>query len=829
MWGEGATARWLVRCGQGWLAAVLLAGCTVTPVPLTDAERDLIGKEARQRLFAGQAPAGPTLGLTEATARAIKYYADYRLRNLEEVLNSTQLDLARFDLLPRITATAGYSTRNNDSFGFGFSPNGTVATNPSASSERSHETFNLGLAWSVLDFGVSYFKAKQQADQVLIARERRHKAVQILVQDVRRAWFRAEAAQRLLPNIDKLLADVEAALERMRLIESRKLLPPTQVVSLRRSMLELEQQISVRRQELAQTMVELAALINLPPGSPINLAGVPEESRKVLDLTADFELLDATALSRRPELAEEGYKARISEAEAKKGLLAVLPNPSVDLGFNYDSNRFILNNTWITAGFNIALNLVKVFSIPALNRTAEAQRQVDEARRLAMAMAILTQTRVAAVRYSLVAHEYGIWVEAADDDDQMVKLLVAGATVGVDSELELLRARARATISSINRDLSFANLQASVGQLYQSLGYDVVRNPDEEKLGVEPLSSTVQARLDEFSKALFAERKDDLGVKLALAPLGGLNAQQAALIREGMNRVFESSHVAITDGAEPAFRVEMATTLQPPRSGNQPALVTIRLREPAGAERPSTEFKTTLSTPVDDEQLRVLGEGAAYRILLALPPGRVARSGSPRLKPTLQLSQGPGRERPAPPPGEAPVPAPGQPHTSPLSSPAPAIGSPLPAQAPPPAKPGPRSDTPLPSGATVTTATAATAPAPAAVPAERSAAVQPAAARAEAFRPDAARAQDLLMQLAATAVPGPATMPARTATGAIPTGPGQGLLPPTVLDGEPMDLSIDRELSSTQRLTRSGGWLPDATALITNQIQGDEASAGRRQ
>ena len=48
-----------------------------------------------------------------------------------------------------------------------------------------------------------------------------------------------------------------------------------------------------------------------------------------------------------------------------------------------------------------------------------------------------------------------------------------------------------------------------------------------------------------------------------------------------MNRVFETSHVAITDGAEVDFRVEMETTLQPPRSGNQPALVTIRLREAA--------------------------------------------------------------------------------------------------------------------------------------------------------------------------------------------------------------------------------------------------------
>src|SRR5690606_22968470 len=110
--------------------------------------------------------------------------------------------------------SAGYTTRDNDSFGFGFSPNGTIATNPSASSERTRNTLNLGFAWNVLDFGVSYYRAKQPADQSLIMRERRHKAVQILVHDVRQAWYRAEAAQRLLPAIDDLLNDIESALER---------------------------------------------------------------------------------------------------------------------------------------------------------------------------------------------------------------------------------------------------------------------------------------------------------------------------------------------------------------------------------------------------------------------------------------------------------------------------------------------------------------------------------------------------------------------------------------------------------------------------------------
>jgi len=616
-----------------------MAGCTITPVPLERAEREQIGIDARNRLFADQEKPSAAVSLAEATARAVKYYADYRLRSLEEALTSAQLDVSRFDLLPRLTASAGYTTRNNDSFGFGFSQSGAIAANPSASSERSRTTLNLGLAWNVLDFGVSYFKAQQAADQILVARERRHKAVQILVHDVRQAWYRAEAAQRLLPAIDDLLMEIESALERTRLIESRKLLPPSQIINLRRAMLELEQQISFRRQELAQSRTELAALINLPPGTPYTVETIAPDARRLLDLTADPARLESVALSQRPELAEEGYRARINESEAKKAILGVLPNLSLDLGLiNYDSNRFLVNNTWTTAGLSIAYNLVKAFSIPAVRRSAEAQREVDQARRMAMAMAVMTQTRIATVRYSLIAHEFGVWEEAARDDDQIVKLLTSSAQVGIDSELELIRAKARSMVSAINRDLSHANLQATVAQIYQTVGYDVVTDPKEEQHSVAELSRIVDTRLSEFQKEVFSEPPPMPVMAMAMGPVAGVEPASGALLAEGMNRVFDLSRMRMVDPAQADYRIVLRATLQPPRSGSQTARLDIRILDgPTGAERHATEFKTTLSDPVDDEQLRVLGEGAAYRILIWAAGGRVARQGT-RLPATLRLS-----------------------------------------------------------------------------------------------------------------------------------------------------------------------------------------------
>ena len=609
-------------------------------------EREQLARETRQRMFEGQDGVVGPLTLAEATARAIKYQAEHRQKRMEEAAAEAQLDVAKFDLLPKVTANAGYSWRNNESFGFGFSPDGTVATNPTASVERIHTTTSIGLAWNVLDFGTAYFRARQMADQKLIAEERRRKAVQTLMHDVRVAWWRAEAAERLLPAADKLLVEIEHAIEKTRYIEARKLLPPVQTATLRRALLDLDQQIAFRRQDLAQAKIELAALVNLPPGMELHVASPPSEARDVPDLTADIDKLEILALQSRPEMAEEGYRARISADEARKALVALLPNLSLDLSTMHDTNKFLLNNTWTQAGIGVALNLVKVFSLPALNRSEEAQKRADEARRQAVAIAVLTQTRLAAVRYTLVADEFLVWDEAARDDDLIASYLASSEKAGVDTELELIRARARAMASHLNRDLAYANVQATVARLYNSVGYDAVPQADEAK-AVAELTQQVEERYGVLERTSFTARAALSRPQLVTGTVAGADARTAKLVREGIERVLATSEMKASNPDAADGRLEARIRLGPVREGRRPVEVTVSAMPRAAAATSFTRaFKTTLSEPVDDEQWRVLGEGAAYRLIGDLTPGRITR---PSLKPATAL-RNPGLKPAAAPP-----------------------------------------------------------------------------------------------------------------------------------------------------------------------------------
>lgn len=595
--------------------AVLASACAVKPVAITDEAHLRRVAEDQRRLFDDQEALGAPLTLADAIARALRYNMEYRTRLMEEAAALGQTELANYDLLPRMTAAAGYTNRTNDAFGVGYTPSGSISTTPSAASERRHFYDSLTFSWNVLDFGLSYIRAKQLSNQSLIAEERRRKAVQNLTQDVRNAWWRVEAAQRLLPQTDALLAEVDRAAARAKLIETRKLLPPLQIVAYKRSLLDLEQQISMRRQELSLAKLELAQLLNLRPGLDYEVAAVAQGNPAPLDLTANVQVLEQLAMQNRPELREEGYRARITDLEGNKQLLSLLPSLSAELDTNYDANKYLVNNRWSGVGMNLSWNIMKLASLPSLKDAGKAAARVDETRRLALTAAVLGQTRIAAVRYRLLTQELAIWDDALGDDTRIVGYLSAAKQVGLETELELIRARARSMISQINRDLVYANLQGAIGRLYNSIGLDSLPKGLESETP-QALAVVLAKTIGDWEAASFAPRVDAARIPVAVLPVQGLSQADAEAFGSSLQRILTLSKVqTVAPGQAASYRIESAVSLQAAGISGQPASMRLRLLDAAGLVLFDAEQKSMLMTPVSAEQWRALGEGAGYRVV----------------------------------------------------------------------------------------------------------------------------------------------------------------------------------------------------------------------
>lgn len=491
------------------LAALVLAtlgGCAITPQPLTDAERELRIQQDMGSLFKDVEPLSGALSLHEAQARALKYNSDARLKLMEQALSNAQLDLSHYDLLPRLTLSAGYSERSNDALSNSVSMvNGTLTptTVYSASQERTRSTSNAVLAWNVLDFGVSYVRAQQQATQTLMANERKRKVVQNILQDVRQSYWRAYGAQNIMPRLDTLLVQVNDALARSRKMEEQRLMAPIEALSYQRGLIDLYQQIMRHRLELVSAKTELAALINVKPGTQLVLSGDDKmEKLPSTDVLNNLDVLDQVALSNRPELREEDYRKNFSVLEARKALFSLLPGIELTASANHDANRFLLNNSWTETGAAISLNLLRAFSYPSMKRTQEAQAQLDDARRIALSMAVLAQVRIAGERYRESITDYAINKQAAEVDARIEKHIVSGTMAHSESDMTLLRAKVKAALSEMQRYVSYAGLQMAYARVGNSIGVDMLPNSpqvDDLKAFSEQLSRVDEAwRKGEF-------------------------------------------------------------------------------------------------------------------------------------------------------------------------------------------------------------------------------------------------------------------------------------------------------------------------------------------
>ncbi|MDO1530355.1 TolC family protein [Fulvimonas sp. R45] len=455
------------------LATVLLGGCAAHLQPITQAERAAAVQSDEQAMFGHQAPVAGPITLDEAMARALKYNLDHRVKMMEDALAHRQLDLANVDLLPQLTASAGYTSRDNvlasssqDIY------TGQQSLVPSTSSDRQARNAGLGLSWNILDFGVSYYAAHQQADRVLASRERRRKVVQMLMQQTRQAYWQAAGAQKLQAQIAPLLAQAKQALDDSRTIESKGLNDPLKSLAYQRELIDTVLQLEGIRDELAQAKPKLASIMDLPPGKPFQLAPPSSFPMPALDIAPDK--MEQIALMHRPELLEADYQERIGLAETRKAMAKLLPGVELSVGAHYDSNDFLVNNTWRDAGVQVSWNLLNLFNAKRIKAAAKAQYDLAREQRLALNMAVLTQVHVAWIDYNSRRTQFELTRQLNDVEQRILEHTRNATEASAEGKLAEIRAATSALMSELRLYQNYAAFQGAYGQMIASLGLDPV-------------------------------------------------------------------------------------------------------------------------------------------------------------------------------------------------------------------------------------------------------------------------------------------------------------------------------------------------------------------
>jgi outer membrane protein TolC len=486
----------------GLSVTALLTGCAVKPEPLTPSDLQSTAERNFQTVDADQEPVAAPIDLYEAMARALKYNLDYKVELMDEALKSRELDLSRYDMLPQLVASGGYAGRNNFSGASSLSLiTRRQSLEPSTSSEKNLYTADLTLSWDVLDFGLSYVRAKQKADEVLISQERRRKVANRIIEDVRTSYWRAVSAQRLLDKLQQLEDSVTVTLENSERLAERRLSAPLTALTYQRELVEIQGNIRRLQRELVISKAQLAALMNLKPGTEFSLV-LPDRALAMPEVKYSGEDMMMTALQNRAELREVSYRQRINAKELDAALLSALPSFRGILGVNVDSNDFLYNNDWMQWGARASWNVLNLFRYPAQKKTVKAQDDLLRQRELALTMAVLTQVHVARARFAHLSEELSTASHQMRVQDKIMTQIRAGHKAGAMSQQTLLREEMNTLVAEVKYDIAYADAQNGYANLFGSMGIDDFGPDLTGRENVQTLRASLSKLWDDRAMAL---------------------------------------------------------------------------------------------------------------------------------------------------------------------------------------------------------------------------------------------------------------------------------------------------------------------------------------
>ena len=464
----------------------LLAGC-VNPKPLSVDEIAESALTDIGQIYESQEALTEVLTLSDAMARALKYNLDNRVKLMEQAVARQSMEMAKLDMLPMVGVSAGYLDRSN----VDASESLSILTNrqslePSTSQDRRRYTADVRFTWNILDFGVSYFQAKQNSDRFLISQKAREKVMLKLLQQVRSAYWRAVIMQKMEKDVDAILKQVKTTLTDLKAVREQQLYTPLFALNDIRLLVDTQRQLEELKESISIANIELATLINVPSSTKLKLE-TPKHFKAIPTIPEQIDQMELTALINSSDYASEIYNVRIDRFESRKALMRLLPGIEFSYSGNFSSNSFLWNNLWGELGLRLAGDLLKLLVIPDILEYAEVSGELAKSRRLAVNTAVVAGVHLAWQDYMNTVARLEQSAFLNEIDNEIAELTRNAEKNRSGSEVEAIQSEFKAFNSELSHLLDYAQTQDSFGAFLVSLGSNPVPE-NYQSLSIKELS-----------------------------------------------------------------------------------------------------------------------------------------------------------------------------------------------------------------------------------------------------------------------------------------------------------------------------------------------------
>jgi len=464
------------------LATFIFTGCSVKPEAI---KPEIIKKDATKTMSVLnktiQAVTKP-ISLDEAIQRAIDHNLNRRVDILNIALAEQKLDVIAYEALPKLTAQAGYKGRDSyaASQSVSYDPLSDTTTTSTtgdysvSSNKKDDISTGIGFSWNILDFGVSYVRANQQANRFLMEKEKERKSIYNIKQEIRSAYYKAVSADELLKRLTPIMEETKKAFKDSKKIRKLRLDSPIKSLTYQRELLEVIRSLNTLEASLNQSKIRLSQLMGLKPGTNFELAEKIKDKYNLPNVNISLQELEKLALENRPELNESRYQIKISQDEVKASMLKMLPGISLNLGYDYSNSDYLANNQWTSYGASISYNLLNVFNAPIHRKYAKTQVKLAKQQKLALSMAVVSQVHLSMIELAQAKKEYELSEEYFGVAKEIYNIIENENTLDVNGKLSLIKEKLNFLISNLRLSSSYANVQNAYGKVITSIGNEKI-------------------------------------------------------------------------------------------------------------------------------------------------------------------------------------------------------------------------------------------------------------------------------------------------------------------------------------------------------------------
>jgi len=344
-------------------AAVLALGALSCRIPYPDSPayhpESLGGDPARRELTRPEdlPPAAPvpppsaTMTLDDCLRTALQNNRRVWIADRRILITKDRIDEALSQLLPRLTADAAVTWRNNDQ---GFSAMGMEIV----MGERTRSTARLGLIVPIYDFGRAQAQMGAEGHRVEAVEKEAERSLQELSFAISVAYFRLLEARKIRDVVQESIRLVTLQSRIAQDFLSQGLVARSDVLSAEVQLADRQQTLIRAENNIRLARATLNRLMGVDLQRPTELVDVFE----ALPWNGPLETALKLAIDRRPDLAAFRRMVEVGRAEYDVIRRGNLPGIVGVAGYNYTSDEATINKDWMDASVLLQIPLVDGFN-----------------------------------------------------------------------------------------------------------------------------------------------------------------------------------------------------------------------------------------------------------------------------------------------------------------------------------------------------------------------------------------------------------------------------------------------------------------------------------